>query len=64
MAFNTVLYTIPTFFSIYSDTCVVVQGSDERRKRAYSNFVTRNYETFNKRLYVFWCNWNDIYTVY
>ena len=45
MAFNTVLYTIPTFFSIYSDTCVVVQGSDERRKRAYSNFVTRNYET-------------------
>ena len=29
----------------FGDKIGVVQGSDERRKRAYSNFVTRNYET-------------------
>ena len=43
--FNTVLHTIPIFFSKYNDTCVAVQGNDERRKRAYFSFVSRNYET-------------------
>ena len=46
--FNTVLHTIPTFFSKYPETCIVVEGSDDRRIMAYCTYVSRNYGTLSK----------------
>ena len=46
--FNTVLNTIPIFFSKYASSCIAVRGSDERRIRTYCFYVSRNYETLIK----------------
>ena len=46
--FNTVLHTIPIFFSKYPKTCIVVEGSDNKRIRIYCNYVSRNYETLTE----------------
>ena len=46
--FNTVLYTIPTFFSKYENCCVIVEGSDKRRIKAYCMYVSRNLATLNQ----------------
>jgi len=43
--FNTVLHSIPLFFSKNLGSCLIVSGSDIRRTRLYNMYVTRNYET-------------------
>lgn len=59
--FNTVLHTIPTFFSKYPNTCIVVEGSDDRRTKAYCMYVSRNYGALSKE-YVFYGVTGTIFT--
>lgn len=46
--FNTVLHTIPTFFSKHTKAGIMVSGSDQRRIKAYCMHVSRNYETLTQ----------------
>ena len=59
--FNTVLHTIPTFFSKYPDTCIAVQGSDKRRIKAYCMYVSKNYENLSTE-YTFYGVTGTIFT--
>lgn len=59
--FNTVLHTIPTFFSKHPDSCIAVKGSDKRRIRVYCNYVSRHYETLSSE-YVFYGGTGTILT--
>lgn len=60
IVFNTVLYTIPIFFTQYPECCIHVTGSDIKRKRIYSNFVSKHYETFRDEFSFFGLNKNVI----
>ena len=42
--FNTVLHTIPYFFEENKNVCLHVVGSDIRRAKAYSLFVSRHFD--------------------
>ncbi len=59
--FNTVLHTITTFFSKYPDTCIAVQGSDDRRIKAYCMYVSRNYTDLSSK-YTFYGVTGTIFT--
>lgn len=46
--YNTVLSTIPIFFHQYPDRFIFVTGSDNRRKKLYCHYVSKNFETYSQ----------------